>query len=296
LIRLNPDFVATDGGNTTFFGQQLNDGDNFPNFFGTSAAAPHAAGVAALLTQMSGSKADQNLIVNCMAKTAIDMDDPFTAKFDKGYDFATGFGLIQAAAAAGALLKNIGIKPISVASLCSQKPDSFRNWTISNPNAFNITINYGSLYGGTTQSLIIKPGVNKISTPTQPNRNILLVSWTDAWGNNKSSAAISKGNICNSSKSALADNEEDNDLILFTKAFPNPFTENLNIELFSTNEKEILLNMYDVNGKLVFSKTYRANGYDLIDVNPGQLPHGLYYLKLTTKSGKVIKNIPLMKN
>jgi hypothetical protein len=294
--RLNPYFVAADGGNTTFFGQQLNDGDNFPNFFGTSAAAPHAAGVAALLTQMSGNKADQKLIVNCMAKTAIDMDDPFTTKFDKGYDFATGFGLIQANAAAGELLKNIGIKPISVASLCSQKPDSFRNWSISNPNAFYITITYGLLNDGSTQSLIIKPGENKISTPAQRNPNVLLASWTDAWGNKKSAAAISKGNICGSTKSALADNEEDNDQILFTKTFPNPFTENLNIELLTSTEKEILLSMYDINGKLVFSKTYMANGYSLIDVNPGQLAHGLYYLKLTTKSGEVIKNIPIMKN
>ncbi len=295
-IRLNPHFVATDGGNTSFFGQQLNDGDNFPNFFGTSAAAPHAAGVAALLTQMSGSKADQNLIVNCMAKTAIDMDDPFTPKFDKGYDFATGFGLIQADAAAGELLKNIGIKPISVASLCAEKPDSFRNWSIYNPNAFNVTITYGLLYGGSTQSLIVKPGVNKIFTPARTNRNILVVSWIDAWGNNRSAAAISKGNICGSPKSALADNEENNDLILFTKAFPNPFTDNLNIELLTSTEKEIYLNMYDVNGKLVYSKTYVANGYALIDVNPGQLAPGLYYLKLTTKSGAVIKNIPIVKN
>ena len=56
------------------------------------------------------------------------------------------------------------------------------------------------------------------------------------------------------------------------------------------------LNMYDVNGKLVYSKAYVANGYALINVNPGQLAPGLYYLKLTTKSGEVIKNIPIMKN
>jgi hypothetical protein len=31
--------------------------------------------------------------------TAIDMDDPSTAGFDKGFDFGTGHGLIQADAA-----------------------------------------------------------------------------------------------------------------------------------------------------------------------------------------------------
>lgn len=51
--RLKPDLIAPNGVNTTVtLGAQpagFNDGDPYPNFFGTSAAAPHAAGVAALL-------------------------------------------------------------------------------------------------------------------------------------------------------------------------------------------------------------------------------------------------------
>ncbi|MEM9219798.1 MAG: S8 family serine peptidase [Cyanobacteria bacterium P01_F01_bin.150] len=95
-IRQKPDIVAPDGTNTTFFGQDIaGDADAFPNFFGTSAAAPHAAAVAALLKQASP-ELTPDQINNLLRDSAIDMDDPNTAGFDEGFDLATGFGLIQA--------------------------------------------------------------------------------------------------------------------------------------------------------------------------------------------------------
>ena len=50
MVVSKPDILAPDGGNTTFFGSD-SDTDGYGNFYGTSAAAPHAAGVAALLLQ-----------------------------------------------------------------------------------------------------------------------------------------------------------------------------------------------------------------------------------------------------
>jgi hypothetical protein len=52
VTRFKPDVVAPDGVNTSFFGNDLPaDADTYPNFVGSSAAAPHVAAIAALIRQ-----------------------------------------------------------------------------------------------------------------------------------------------------------------------------------------------------------------------------------------------------
>ncbi|MEJ2669577.1 MAG: S8 family serine peptidase, partial [Gammaproteobacteria bacterium] len=91
--------VGPDGGDNSFFGSD-DEENGFPNFFGTSAAAPHVAGVAALMNQLRPGITPA-MINAALQNTAIDMDDPVTPGFDTGFDFGTGFGLVQADAALG---------------------------------------------------------------------------------------------------------------------------------------------------------------------------------------------------
>lgn len=95
--RRKPDAVAPSGANTTFFGGEDSDGDGFPNFFGTSAAAPHAAAAAALVLQAAGRSLSPDQIYRLLKTGAIDMDEV-------GPDPRSGVGLIQVNQAVGAAL------------------------------------------------------------------------------------------------------------------------------------------------------------------------------------------------
>ncbi|MES2517902.1 MAG: S8 family serine peptidase, partial [Bacteroidota bacterium] len=102
--RFKPEITAPDNANTSFFFAGYDyEPDGKPNFAGTSAAAPHAGAVAALMLQ------GNPLLTPAQIKTALinsctDMDDPTTDGFDTGFDYGTGNGLIKADAAVQATI------------------------------------------------------------------------------------------------------------------------------------------------------------------------------------------------
>jgi hypothetical protein len=134
--RPNPRFTGPDGGNTTFFfadssfDDDDNDGknsptsvfitperdepaDELPNFFGTSASAPHVAGVAALMLQKNSSLRPQQ-VYSILTSTAKDITrrevtvvpgpgDSLFSAIGEGYDFDAGAGFVDAVEAVAAV-------------------------------------------------------------------------------------------------------------------------------------------------------------------------------------------------
>ncbi len=89
VTRSKPDLAAPEGTNTSFFGVDIAfDPDSFPNFFGTSAAAPHAAAVAALMLDRYPALTEPEIRA-ILSSAATDIEDA-------GADPLSGSGLVDA--------------------------------------------------------------------------------------------------------------------------------------------------------------------------------------------------------
>lgn len=120
-VRQKPQVTGPDGGNSTFFYSPITsvipgstEPDQFPNFFGTSASAPHVAAIAALMldkqSRAKGPKLSPDQITKILQDTAKDMRlragrtiPPYPAGPGSGAgpDFDSGYGFVDAQAALG---------------------------------------------------------------------------------------------------------------------------------------------------------------------------------------------------
>ncbi len=103
VTRRAPFLSAPDGTNTSFFGLRDSDDDGLLNFFGTSAAAPHAAAVAALMLEADPTL-ERSETEQILRLTAHDIESP-------GFDTASGYGLVDALDAIGETFARLTASP-----------------------------------------------------------------------------------------------------------------------------------------------------------------------------------------
>jgi subtilase family protein/Big-like domain-containing protein/Calx-beta domain-containing protein len=153
-IREKVEIVAPDGTNTTFFpAGNDTDGDGFPNFYGTSAASPHAAAVAALMLEMNPSLTPAE-IYSTLESTAIDMDVA-------GFDNNTGYGLIQADLALAAVPSDPRLSVLIADAEISENGGStsatVTRWNTDNSSPLDVTLTNSDTSEATVPGMVTIP-------------------------------------------------------------------------------------------------------------------------------------------
>ena len=160
VVRQKPDFVGPDGVNNTFIGFTLaSDGfpggtlntsnascqndTNYPNFFGTSAATPHAASIAALMLQANPALTPTQ-IYQALQNSALPLATPAP-------NYQSGYGFIQADAAFALLPPVVPPAPTLTLAASSIASGSTTTITWSGANATGCTAS-GSWSGALANS------------------------------------------------------------------------------------------------------------------------------------------------
>jgi len=263
LLTENPYIVGPDGGNTSFFRfDSPIDPDDFPNFFGTSASAPHLAAAAGLLLDANETLSTVD-IREAFRVTAEDMDDPITPGFDTGYDFQTGFGFVNAFDALKVVLT---VQKLKLTSICNNA-DGTHTWRVRNPNPFDVNVTYEVYRTDETGSLVAAPGDNFFDATI---RGTTKIFWEDERGRSKETVKAPNNNACTVETTSIS-------------VYPNPTSRFLAVD----NAKGQGMNLSVVNlfGRKVFSDHIEAGSQTSIDL--ARFGKGNYHIIATYADGRV---------
>ena len=268
--RSKPEFTAPDGGNTTFFGQLLNDGDTFPNFFGTSAAVAHAAGLAALLRAAHPDRT-ADAVADALQESAIDIErtSDGVATGD-GFDPFSGAGLVDGSAV---MLDPARVNDFAVTA--SGAEAATVRWTVTDATIESLTLErsfegaaFVSVLTETAPTGTFDVAVDDLAVGTHTFR----LRWTLADGRTEVGPSVQLVIPLRATVS-LGD------------PYPNPTDGAFRFTVTVREEQQVSLALYDVIGRFlgfVFTDVVRPDRPRIVEVRADQTDRfssGLYFVR-----------------
>ncbi|WP_431209374.1 T9SS type A sorting domain-containing protein [Puia sp. P3] len=235
------------------------------------------------------------------------MDDPNTPGFDKGFDFATGYGLIKATDAVEQVrFPNSYVKDLDLKPLCSPNPQLVRNWQINNPNPFEVPVTWQ--VSGTNQqsALTAPPGKSTFSTSPSyvygiPLPQLVLLTWQDNFLFDHLDLAFSTTAVCGKDVPSAANSDQNltasgktlqNGKPALTEVYPNPSDGMFKLYLSSDQQQDATMTLYSADGRQLMTRQI-AGATNVVDIDATSYKPGIYFLKLV--QGNQVKTIKLVR-
>lgn len=119
---------------------------------------------------------------------------------------SSGFGIMDQMRFVPALDE---VEDLTLTSECSYDPDVDRNWTIGNPNNFDVDVQW-ELSGTPGGTITVPAGDTVLVTPTVPaSDNVLFIMWNDETSAQQTLSEISGGVACDDDNDGLPNVDED---------------------------------------------------------------------------------------
>ncbi|GJQ61866.1 MAG: hypothetical protein SCALA702_09190 [Melioribacteraceae bacterium] len=105
------------------------------------------------------------------------------------------------------------------------------------------------------------------------------------------------GSIIRHGEATLSLKDQIPESFYVSQNYPNPFNGTTQIRFVLDNRQHVKIDIYDVLGKLVFTAADQifSEGENSITINSSGLTSGVYFYKISTKSGSVTKKMVLLK-
>jgi hypothetical protein len=99
------------------------------------------------------------------------------------------------------------VQPLNLTSVCSDNPAVQRQWRITNPNNFNVSVNWQVYPNIQTGSVVATPGFTYFFTNTISGPNTTIISWANGNGGISTNTKASGGATCGCS-AEIAENDQ----------------------------------------------------------------------------------------
>jgi hypothetical protein len=190
------------------------------------------------------------------------------------------------------------VKNLKLDAVCSDNPQTTRRWKITNPNPFNIEVEWAVHKTSQRGTVSAPPGQSYFVTNTVHGSNTTIITWRDDFFIPHIDVKGSSKKQCNGVGSDIADArygsddpsiETDSPFII--DAYPNPSTDRFNIMIASPFEDEVEMEVLGQKGEVLFTTKTQSN--IVVEVDATKYPAGLYIVKakqlMYNKTLKLIK-------